>query len=497
MVHRDIKPANILIDVKGRAKLADFGIARLFGSTGMTIAGGVLGTADYMSPEQAAGKPVTARCDQYSLGGVMYALLAGRPPFRASDLAAMLQLQRYAIPESVQRYAPDAPEEMDRTIRQLLSKNPKDRFPNTLILAKHLEAMARALGRPPGSDDFDLYDASAEHSTDGARVDGVELNEEADDLGLAATRVATDHASPKIEIPALPEGLSESEDLSVSEDMPSSEDLSPSEATTPSVSQVRSQVENDTDNEPSTFATSTHYTRVEAEEKEVAPPAWKPLARQAAVVLLALGLMGSAAWWWTLPLNADDLYQRIELRESRGYKDRVARDAITEFIERFSDDSRASLVGEWGQEIDLARMKKKHALPRHSSSRKESGSSAEELLYRRASEIASRSSREGAAAFQSLATLLEASRESNSVREAYAQLASQEAERLRQADREEQKLLVEFVRGRIQEARNLIAADRAAAVKILTGVLSLVERTDTTAPLLDEAKKLLAVARRR
>lgn len=486
VVHRDIKPANILIGAKGRAKLADFGIARLFGSTGMTIAGGVLGTADYMSPEQAAGKPVTARCDQYSLGGVMYALLAGRPPFRATDLPAMLQLQRYAIPESVHRYAPDTPEEMDRTIRQLLSKNPKDRFPNTLILAKHLEAMTRALGRPPASDDFDLYDASAKHSTDGARVAGVQIEEADDDLGMAATRVATDLE----QVPPLI--LSPSEEATSS-----SEDLPPSEATTPSVSQVRSQGGGVEDNEPSTFVTSTHYTRVEEVKKEEAPPLWKLLLRQAAVVFLTLGLIGSAVWWWTLPLKADDLYQRIESRHSRGYRDRTAYGSIVEFTERFPDDSRANTVGEWGKEIELERMKKKHALSRHSSSRKKGDGSAEELLYHRASEIARRNLKEGAAAFQALAIMLEAGTQNDPQRETYAQLSRQEAERLRQADRDEQKLLAEFVRGRIKEARSLIAADRTAAAKILASVLMLVERTDTTAPVLDEAKKLLAIVRRK
>ena len=124
VVHRDIKPANLLLDQGRPVKIADFGIARLFGATQLTTAGGILGTADYMSPEQVDGRPVTDRCDQYALGCVMFALLAGRPPFRAKTMPEMLQLQRFAEPEPVRRYAPQTPEQLDRLIAQLLSKDP-------------------------------------------------------------------------------------------------------------------------------------------------------------------------------------------------------------------------------------------------------------------------------------------------------------------------------------------------------------------------------------
>ena len=119
--------------------------------------GGVLGTAEYMAPEQADGRAVTDRCDQYSLGGVMYALLAGRPPFRAGTLLEMLQLQRFAEPEPVRRYAPDTPAELDQIIRQLLEKDPQRRFANALILGRALgidAARAVASAESALRDDF-------------------------------------------------------------------------------------------------------------------------------------------------------------------------------------------------------------------------------------------------------------------------------------------------------------------------------------------------------
>ncbi len=145
IIHRDIKPANLMLNKAEEVKLSDFGIAKLFGASGMTIEGGIIGTAEFMAPEQADGRAATERTDLYSLGGVMYALLARRPPFRARTLPEMLQLQRFAEPDPVRRYAPDTPPELEKIIAQLLAKEPEKRLANAAVVIRRLEGMLEDL----------------------------------------------------------------------------------------------------------------------------------------------------------------------------------------------------------------------------------------------------------------------------------------------------------------------------------------------------------------
>jgi serine/threonine-protein kinase len=95
IIHRDLKPSNLLRTPAGVIKLTDFGIAKVFASTHLTATGGVVGTAEFLSPEQAAGKPVTKRSDLYSLGAVLYTLLTGRPPFEGNSFVELLHKHRY------------------------------------------------------------------------------------------------------------------------------------------------------------------------------------------------------------------------------------------------------------------------------------------------------------------------------------------------------------------------------------------------------------------
>lgn len=145
VIHRDLKPSNIILREDGQVKLADFGVAQVFASTKLTVTGGIIGTAEYMSPEQAEGRRVTKQSDIYSLGALMYVALTGRPPFPGRNPVEIAQKHRTGQFDAPRRWVAEIPHWFDEIVCKCLSKQPEERYPDARILGKRLEEVPRKL----------------------------------------------------------------------------------------------------------------------------------------------------------------------------------------------------------------------------------------------------------------------------------------------------------------------------------------------------------------
>src|SRR5579883_1389253 len=158
-IHRDIKPQNIMLAWGGGAaggsladggvwvKLTDFGIVRVAEDAGLTNSGIVLGTADYLSPEQARGETLTASSDLYSLGVVMFEMLTGRPPFVGPTAVSIAMQHATANPPPLRQFNPNVPASVENIISRALEKEPEDRFHSAAEMRYALLVCARELKR--------------------------------------------------------------------------------------------------------------------------------------------------------------------------------------------------------------------------------------------------------------------------------------------------------------------------------------------------------------
>jgi eukaryotic-like serine/threonine-protein kinase len=140
LVHRDVKPQNLLLRDDGTLKLVDFGIARAAEETRLTQAGTILGTAAYLSPEQAAGEEVTPAADVYSLGVVLYELLTGRTPYTFETLAELAHVQAVEPVEPIGELTPGVPPALEDVVMRCLARNPSYRPGSAAELASQLRA---------------------------------------------------------------------------------------------------------------------------------------------------------------------------------------------------------------------------------------------------------------------------------------------------------------------------------------------------------------------
>jgi serine/threonine-protein kinase len=169
VIHRDIKPSNLVRTEESTngstvVKLTDFGIASLFASPHLTATGGVVGTAEYLSPEQAAGKTVTRRSDLYSLGVVLYTLVTGRTPFQG-EVVDLLHKHCFAQYELPSRLVPEIPPDFEAIICQLLEKDPARRPADGAVLHRRLDSLRRKIERKEAHTEVDKPDAVSAPST--------------------------------------------------------------------------------------------------------------------------------------------------------------------------------------------------------------------------------------------------------------------------------------------------------------------------------------------
>jgi eukaryotic-like serine/threonine-protein kinase len=328
IIHRDIKPGNLLLAADGQVKLSDFGIARLFGNTRLTLAGNVLGTAEYMAPEQAAGQPVGPRADLYSLGSLMYTLLARRPVFRAKSLPEMLNKQRFEPPEPIRKHVPDLPAELEKILGQLLEKDPGRRIPSAEALARRLEGMLKSLS---------VGDETLEADPGWFRT------------GAGSVPPETADSSPR------------------SDDLPATVDLEQQgqekrgptlDGGSASPADTRGE---ETPTPPATPADRSegHFVVVGAdeldplEEEEKLRPAmisWQTWALVGALVAAA-----ALIWRSLQPPTADALYQRISETTADGTPGAIRQAApdIRDFLDRYFNDPRAPELRKLEKEVEL------------------------------------------------------------------------------------------------------------------------------------------------
>lgn len=339
VIHRDIKPGNLLLATDGRVKLSDFGIARLFGYSKLTSVGNVLGTAEYMAPEQAEGRPVDARADLYSLGALMYALLARRPLFRGKSLPEMLHKQRFELPEPIRNHVPDLPEEFEAILNQLLEKEPGNRIPNADILARRLETMLRSLSVIPETLEADPTWFHSDESTSEPEI----TNDSAPANDIPPTLDLSRPIEPE-------ERCQEPYPDSISLLEVKREETSP-DAASPVV----------TPPPPARFVVVGEDELGQTEEDEDRPPAF---SWQTGALVVALLLLGLVVRWALQPPTAEALYKRIKATTADGSIDslRRAEDDIRDFLFRYSNDRNATELRKFQTELDLDNLQRKFDL---------------------------------------------------------------------------------------------------------------------------------------
>lgn len=357
--HRDLKPANLMLTPDGAVKLVDFGIPKNFwDSAEETATGSVLGTPDYMAPEQASGGQITGRTDLYSLGSVMYAMLAGRSPFKGKNATAVIEALKRDRPIPLQMIAEQTPDELSELVDDLLEKDPADRPRTALVVSNRLKAMQLGLMSQAtlGADDI------VTQMTDPSSPAG---NVESTLSSIAFQPSSPDPARPQPNSLAKPKTDVGDRDKTRSDAKPSPAQKKPQGVRATKLTDVPERQSGDT-SEASTTQTRFEVVKHDDPTLDVLRPGGGPTTSHSSVsraITVGMTLLIAAVLGWAVisilsPPDRNELYDKAI--------DQQDADAASAFIARYADDARLpemrELVSKQQLRSTLNRIKAQQAL---------------------------------------------------------------------------------------------------------------------------------------